>query len=270
MPASVATATSAPPRSSAISSGTRRFSFPSKNETRRLRSIPRCWSSRPVLRVSSHAMRSTAPRTRRARSVTSSRLPIGVPTTHSVPGTLAASVLAAKLGPEVRLEGLAHRRHPQLVGEHAVVELERPLHPRDLLGRPGQPDQCGPDLDPPAADRSLLDLGDARGMGQHDLEPSPANGPPVAHLGVPELAIVQRPRALGVEEEGFADVPEPDLLAIGEGLDGRVLTLPLAAPRPQEKGDRLDLGMKRWCLVRAHRSNATTGRTLRTPARLSS
>src|SRR5689334_16785160 len=61
------------------------------------RMIP-CRSSRMrVRRVSSAAIRSTSARTRSARSVTSSRFPIGVATTYSVPrpGTSLSGVEAA-------------------------------------------------------------------------------------------------------------------------------------------------------------------------------
>ena len=91
------------------SSRTRRSSFPSKNEISGTL-ILRPDSSRPVRRVSSHATRSTAPSTSRARSERSPRLPIGVATSHRVPAVPAMAPRVTRWAPS------AHGRKPHRRG----------------------------------------------------------------------------------------------------------------------------------------------------------
>ena len=87
MPPSVTSATVAPSRSRRSISSVRSRSFPSKNERSGRSTRSRCVRRRPVRRVSSAAIRSTAASVSTARGARSPRLPIGVPTRKSVPVT---------------------------------------------------------------------------------------------------------------------------------------------------------------------------------------
>ena len=50
--------------------------------------------------------------------------------------------------------------------------------------------------------------------------------------------------ALGVGEEGLADVAEGDRLGVGEVVDGRIAPLPLTAPAAEEEAQWLDVGVQ--------------------------
>src|SRR5262245_19104224 len=128
LPASVTTATFVPSRSRRTSSGTRSRSLPSNSDSN-LASMPNAARSRPVLRVSSHATRSTEARVARARSERSPRLPMGVPTRNSVPTPSATPHYGSELGPD--------HRYPASHGHRAArASFLRPPQRRRRRTRP--------------------------------------------------------------------------------------------------------------------------------------
>src|SRR5262245_6787271 len=126
MPASVTSATLRPASSSSRTLGIRSRSFASKKERKRARA-PMRFMSRPARRVSSAATTSTSDSTRRARSVRSSRLPIGVPTTNRVPRALTTRIIGRpQHGPGTQAWG----------ADYAATVMRTP---DDLPGTPAAP-----------------------------------------------------------------------------------------------------------------------------------
>ncbi len=104
MPASLTSATVSPASARATSSGMRARSLCSCRLTSRAARMPWRSSRIRVWRVSSQASTSASPKTRSTRSVTSSRLPIGVGHTR------VASPVARLQAPAQRAQGARHRR----------------------------------------------------------------------------------------------------------------------------------------------------------------
>src|SRR5438046_933738 len=108
--------------------------------------MSKCVRSARVRRVSSHAIRSTSRRTRSARRVMSSRLPIGVATTKSVPLRLRRLLLRFRdeQRPLVVQDDLARNDAllEPLDGRQVIHDLEH-----DLLQDRPEPTRAGPPLE---------------------------------------------------------------------------------------------------------------------------
>jgi hypothetical protein len=157
-----------------------------------------------------------------------------------------------QFGGQVALERLAGRRQLHLVAQEAGVdELEAPAEALHLLGGGGQADRGGPEIDDGSRPGSLLDLRDAGGVGQDDLEPPVGLRPPVTRLGVERPLVVEGPRPLLVREERLpGHRSEADLLAVVERRDRRVLAVALSPPGADEKGDCFDVRMHAVLIAR--------------------
>jgi RNA polymerase sigma factor (sigma-70 family) len=161
--------------------------------------------------------------------------------------TLRRSVGAVQLGGKVVLEGLADGGHVDGVPEPVAVEVDVAVQGLDPLGRGRAGHGGAAQLDPGAVQAALLDLDDAGGVGQDQLDRAARLDPPVAALGVEGAAVVQAPGPLGIGQERLADVPEPHLLAVAERRDGRVPAGALAPPGAEQAGQRLELRVQRRC-----------------------
>src|SRR5207245_545102 len=122
VPASLTSATS-PSSSADMTRGRPRRSTGARSLNRGLR-IPGRASKREVTRVSSAAIADTSPRTRIARALRSSRLPIGVPTTYS----LLIRPHPAAAPPTSPASGEAKWSNPLEPGADTVGDLRRRTH----------------------------------------------------------------------------------------------------------------------------------------------
>src|SRR5438270_6634229 len=143
------------------------------------------------------------------------------------------------------VEGLSHGRHPQLVGHDLADDVDLPLDGVDLLGRRRPHHPRAPDRDRRASQLALGHLGVTVGVGDDELHALRAGHAPEARLTVERAPVVESPRALRVGEEGLADVPDSDLLAVLERGDRRVETLALAHPRAEQEAKRRHIGVER-------------------------
>ena len=92
--------------------------------------------------------------------------------------------------------------------------------------------------------RSLIDLGDAGRVRQHELYPAGRRYPDVTGLRMQGTTVVLGLRSLAVAEERFTDVAERDFFEVAERLDGRVLARALTCPGAQQGSERSDAGME--------------------------
>src|SRR5688572_12937349 len=132
VPASLATAIVFPSSRSARRRGRRWRSLCSWREISGFL-IPRCASSRPVCRVSSQATRSASSNAALARGERSSRLPIGVATTTSLPAMSVPRDLLVQVHRAAREARDQHQ--PPLEAEALLVEQDSLHHPLVIAPR---------------------------------------------------------------------------------------------------------------------------------------
>ena len=99
--------------------------------------------------------------------------------------------------------------------------------------------------DRPFVERPFLDLDDAGGVGENELDVPVVRHPPEAGFGVQRTAVVGRSRALVVREERLTDMGEGDRLVVVERLDRGIHAVAATGPRAEQEPQRLDVGMDR-------------------------
>src|SRR6266852_1421522 len=168
VPASVTSASEAPCASRCRMGSARRASSYAGSAWNGFFSMPRCFSSWPVWRVSSATTPSQAASTSRARAVRSCRLPIGVATTYRGTGASVGRVERAWEVREERPAGLVHDRDD--------VEASAP----------GRTSPAGQEV--PRRPHQPLLLGGAHCL----LRPAEGGGRPRAHLDEDEQIALLR------------------------------------------------------------------------------
>jgi uncharacterized protein len=146
------------------------------------------------------------------------------------------SVRPAEARGEVAHQSDPLHSHLHFITQGVTVHPERPAN-RGHRFSGGRARHVGTfDINSPAFDPAQGDFRETDRLCDDELHPAVANQPEIACLGVHRLTGVDRLRPLAVDQERLAVVGEPDLLAIAEGLDARVLTLTLPAPGAEQEG----------------------------------
>src|SRR5207248_7851613 len=112
---------------------------------------------------------------------------------------------------------------------------ERSADRRRRCGGRRAPGAGALDIDAAAIDPAEGDLRIADRLRDHELDSALADEAHVARFGVHRLAGIDRLGALRVDQERLAVMGEPNLLAVAEGLDARVLALPFSAPGTEQE-----------------------------------
>ena len=161
-------------------------------------------------------------------------------------GSSSAGLRARQLRLQVAGELNVAHRHVEPVGKDAVDRLHPAAELRDRRAGRGEHHRGGRDIDDGARQGPLRHLHDTQGMREHDLESSGSGGAEEPPLEVQRRSVGHQPAALGVHEEGIADVFERHLLAVAERLGRRPPAVTLALPGPEQERERLAVWVQRW------------------------
>jgi hypothetical protein len=157
----------------------------------------------------------------------------------------------------VGLQGLPDGGHVVGPAEVLADQAVEAAAGRVLLGRLGPGHHVGDQVGPGAGDLTQVDLGDARRVGQQQLDLAVGLGAPEAGLGgqgAAEVTLgVQQPGPAGVAEERLPVVAEHHLLAELEAVDGRVPADPGALPPADQEGQRGQVRVQRRPLIAGRR-----------------